>query len=210
MQHHSIDALHRFDGVNTPIGPYTQFLYSINKRGYSTIGRRRPHAFQRVATWNVEGISLEKCTKLPDIQRWMRIYNIALICIQETHCKGSSYFTDNGFLVILSGTESVGSERSYTGVGFVVAPWAKHAVEGFIQYDERLASIKVRVCGGQVIFVSAYAPHSGHSFETRHDFFTRAHGFIHSQRCHGPTLVLGDFNARLHHRQSGEERIIGP
>jgi exonuclease III len=186
------------------------YKLNVNKGSYTSPHRCRPHAIQRVATWNVEGLSVETGTKLLEIQRWMRIYEISIICIQETHCKGSSYFVDNGFLVVLSGVEDMGSARSYAGVGFVVAPWARHAVEGFTQYDDRLASIRVRIYGGQLTLVSLYAPHNNHNFEFRHEFYTCARSFILSQRCHGPTIALGDFNARLHFQQSGEEYMIGP
>ena len=129
--------------------------------------------------------------------------------MQETHVKGSSYFVHNGFLVILSGSE--GDQRCYAGVGFLVAPWLRHSVAGFLQKSDRIASLRLRVPGGQVCFVTAYAPTDvpAHTFEERQNFFHDLSDFASSQRTHGPTFVLGDFNARLHYKQSGEERIVG-
>ena len=57
--------------------------------------------------------------------------------------------------------------------------------------------------------MSAYAPTNQKDFEIRHAFYTQAFDFIQSQRAHGPTFTLGDFNARLHHRQAGEESVLG-
>ena len=60
--------------------------------------------------------------------------------------------------------------------------------------------------------ISAYAPTdtSSYSFEDRQAFYADLHDFVHSQRVHGPTFTLGDFNARLHFRRPTEETYIGP
>ena len=164
----------------------------------------------RFGTWNIEGLPLQSGTKLCEIQQWMIHYRIAVLCLQETHRLGSSYFVDNGFLVILPGAE--GDQRSYTSVGFLVAPWARHSVQTFTQFSDRQASVKLRVMGGQVVFVSVYAPPNteNHPFESRQELYSQAQSFIASQRCHEPVFVCGDFNARLHYRQCGEESVLGP
>ena len=66
------------------------------------------------------------------------------------------------------------------------------------------------VTGGKIIVCSAYAPHSGKSFADRRRFYSNLGTFLASESRHGPALVLGDFNARLHHRFPGEENIMGP
>ena len=47
-------------------------------------------------------------------------------------------------------------------------------------------------------------------FEVRQEFYAQVQDFVESQRTHGPVIVLGDFNARLHYRQNGEEDVMGP
>ena len=83
---------------------------------------------------------------------------------------------DDGFLIILSGDE--GSDRSYAGVGFIVAPWLKHAVASFLQFNGRLASIRIRVPGGQICLVTVYAPTNKKPFEDRHAFYSEAGDII--------------------------------
>jgi hypothetical protein len=58
--------------------------------------------------------------------------------------------------------------------------------------------------------VSAYAPHSGYPFDTRQKFFHDLGLFAGSFSTHGPLLLYGDFNSKLHHRFAGEEHIMGP
>ena len=169
--------------------------------------RCRPYNVHKIATWNVEGLNLTTGTKLQELQAWMRKESIGILCMQETHVNGSSYWLDDGFLIILSGDE--GSDRSYAGVGFIVAPWLKHAVTSFLQFNGRLASIRIRVPGGQICLVTVYAPTNKKPFEDRHAFYSEAGEFIRAQRSHGPTFTLGDFNAKVHKRLPGEENIIG-
>ena len=109
--------------------------------------------------------------------------NVGLLAMQETHRSGSAHFIVNGFLVILSGSEGEG--REYRGVGFIVAPWLRHAVQGFTQSSCHLASIRIRVSGGSACFVSAYAPHGGYELSVRADFFHDLADFIAKARRMG-------------------------
>ena len=103
--------------------------------------------------------------------------------MQETHLAGSAVYDSDGFLVILSGGPE--DEREFAGVGFLVAPWLRPALIGFTQLNNRLASIKFRICGGQVVFISAYAPHGGYAFDIRQGFFTEREHFHRRQIPYG-------------------------
>ena len=120
----------------------------------------------RLATWNVEGLTDIKTYELTS---FMYRSSIGILCMQETHITQSPYYTtDEGFLVVLSG--SGGTGREHAGVGFIIAPWIRHAVCGFLQFSNSLACIKIRVTGGQLAIISAYAPHSGYPFDARQAF----------------------------------------
>lgn len=46
---------------------------------------------------------------------------ISIVCIQETRVsKSPYYYTEDGFLVLLSGTSS--GEKEWVGVGVIIAP----------------------------------------------------------------------------------------
>ena len=125
-----------------------------------------------MATWNVEGIRLDaECSKLHQIVTIMRDRGLKLVAMQETHVCAAPWFLYDGFLVILSGGPE--GERERAGVGFVIAPSVKHAVMGFVQHNNRMASARLRVAGGSVSLISAYAPHSGLEYELRQDLYTK-------------------------------------
>ena len=158
-----------------------------------------------VGSWNVEGLSDVKLFELILI---MKEYNIGILSIQETRVSQSPYYyTDEGFLVVLSGSSKVGKE--WAGVGFIIAPWLAHAVVGFLQLSNRLCCLKLRVQGGTAAFISAYAPHSGYSFDQRQTFFEDLGNMFRRTSVNGLKMVLGDLNSRLHKRLAGESSFIG-
>ena len=72
-------------------------------------------------------------------------------------------------------------------MGFVIAPWVRASVISYLQYNNRLASIKLRVSGGSVCLVSAYAPHSGLAFDVRHDFYNALYEFMGKPKLMDPS-----------------------
>ena len=110
--------------------------------------------------------------------------------------------------MILSGGPS--EQREYAGVGFIVAPWARQAVINFIQHSNRLASLQIRVSGGSISVICAYAPQSGLDFDIRHAFFSDMHTFTNKVKAHGPTYTIGDFNSRFHEHFHLETDVVGP
>ena len=73
-----------------------------------------------------------------------------------------------------------------------------------------LASIKLKARGGNITFISAYAPHGGDEAVERASFFDELQSFANRISAHGPKFICGDFNARLHHQVPGEESVVGP
>ena len=59
----------------------------------------------------------------------------------------------------------------------------------------------MRVPGGE--------PTNEYPFEIRQAFYYEAQDFVLSQRVHGPTFALGDFNARLHVRTPSDHDVMG-
>ena len=57
---------------------------------------------------------------------------------------------------------------------------------------------------------SAYAPHSGKPLETRQSFYNDLDLWITRQSPHGPLLIMGDFNARLHGQFDFDSVEVGP
>ena len=156
-----------------------------------------------VASWNIEGLTK---AKIEELQVHMINRKVEILCLQETHWTDSAYFvTDAGFLLISSGEE----DEEYAGVGFLVAPHCRRSVVCFCQFSGRQASLKMRVPGGKMVVCSLYAPHQGKPFQDRLDFYQSSAEWIGKLSRHGPLLVLGDFNARLHTRFATEDHRFG-
>ena len=101
------------------------------------------------------------------------------------------------------------SGREYAGVGFIIAPWLYHAIIGFTQLSNRLASLQIRIKHGSIIRISAYAPHNDKSFEERFKFYAALEDFYNTRSCHGPIFILVDLNARLREKFEDEIGILG-
>ena len=140
-----------------------------------------------MASWNVEGLS---DVKLWELTGTMRRRNISVLAIQETRVSKSPYYTtEDGFLVILSGSRT--EDREYAGVGFILAPWIRNCIVGFLQKSNRLACVKLRVPQGRVAVISAYAPHGGYPFDTRQTFFEQLSETFCATSVNGLKMVLG-------------------
>ena len=186
---------------------------SIFKKNGTNFGRPRkycyPASIDRICTWNVEGMGKDS-VKFAELRLFMTKHGIGILCLQETHLFGAHLVEEDGFSVFLSGAcvDHVG--QSYAGVGFMVAPWAMRAVVSFRAINERLAALRVKVSGGVLNIVTAYAPHDGHDFESRHAFFTNLADNTRRRGYFEETIVLGDFNAQLGYSGEGEHHIVGP
>ena len=76
----------------------------------------------------------------------MKKYSTDIICVQETRIAKSMTFVEDGFLIVLSGSDS--EERSWAGVGFIISPRCRRRVKAYQQVSDRLAYLKIRVAGG--------------------------------------------------------------
>ena len=161
-----------------------------------------------LASWNVEGLGAEYY-KLEQIIFLMAQRNISILCMQETQCKGLHHFMQNGFLIILSGVAEESCGRANAGVGFIVAPWAIGSIIGFTLFSDRLSMLRVRVSGGNLNLITAYALHNGHKLALRQSFFHHMQQIWRPLSAHTATIAMGDWNAKLYRRFCGEEDIIG-
>ena len=73
-----------------------------------------------------------------------------------------------------------------------------------------MAALKIRVPGGKINLCSIYAPHSGKAFDERPTFYQSLAVWIAGLSGHGPLILLGDFNARLHKRVDSDPDLVAP
>ena len=169
----------------------------------------RPVQLERIGTWNVEGLLGASRTKLFELYRVMKLEGISILCIQETHLLDAEHFKEEGFSVFLSGASNEG-QRSYAGVGFLVAPWAIKSIISFKAVSDRIASLRVKVVGGILNLLSVYAPHDKYDFEVRHNFYTELSMHTKKPNSHETSLVFGDFNTQMGCAGCDEMNFLGP
>ena len=134
-----------------------------------------------IGQWNVEGLTKVKIFQL---QQVMVNRGFGVLCMQETHCVRSEYYVNgDGYFVVLSGTDGQG--RDFSGVGFLIAPWARSAIIGFKQISARVACLKMRVQGGKLVVVNGYAPHNGYPHDVRQAFFHEITQAFLTMSCYG-------------------------
>jgi hypothetical protein len=158
-----------------------------------------------VCSWNVRGLT---DLKMFELILHMKRYDIDILCIQETHKNTVAAYEEQGHLVLLSGNGT--DSRSWAGVGIIVAPRCKYWIKSYKQISDRLCSLSLKVRGGILGIVSAYAPHNLKPLDERLHFFTELD--YHFRRCSANIgkLVFGDLNSRVGGQLPGEDHIVGP
>ena len=146
-----------------------------------------------VSSWNVEGLTT---IKVEEVCTYMICNSVDIMCIQETR-RGNTdkYYTDRGFLVLLSGRGD--GSKEYAGVGFLVSPSIQPSILGFTPHSSRTASLKLRVQGGCLGICCVYAPHNLKPLPDRVSFYEELERSLRSMSVNGPKLVFGDLNARI-------------
>ena len=74
-----------------------------------------PVRFNRIATWNVEGLRGNSTVKLQELREFMSLRGIGILCLQETHLPNATIFEEDRFQFFLSGTINDDS-RTFAGV----------------------------------------------------------------------------------------------
>ena len=146
--------------------------------------------------------------KLFEVILHMRRYSIDILCIQETWVKESCVYQQDGFMIVLSGSESV--ERSWAGVGFIIAPWCVRRVKCYRQVSDRMASLRVKIVGGTLGLISRYAPHNAKLLAQRLQFYTELDQTLQKCSSNKGKIICGDLNARIGNARPGEHDIFGP
>jgi hypothetical protein len=158
-----------------------------------------------VGTWNVEGLTDVKTEQIID---YMIQHSIGVMCIQEVRkLKSEVLDSDRGYQLILSGGSA--SQREWAGVGFIVSPKVRKSIVGYCQFNNRMASLKLKTTGGVFAILSVYAPHNLKDVSEKHAFYDDLSKLLRKTSTNGPRLIYGDWNARLGLQKAGEGHILG-
>ena len=85
-------------------------------------------------------------------------HKIDIMAIQETHNIHENHYTQDGFLVILASSTPSDNGRSYTGLGYIIAPQIIPLIYKFIPHNSRIAALGLRTSIRPTLLINVYAP----------------------------------------------------
>lgn len=100
-----------------------------------------------------------------------------------------------------------GETKGQYGVGFLVKNKYKNNIESFIGVSERICILNLQFYYTKISIIQIYAPTSDASDNEIKFFYQQLQDT--QLQSYKTLIILGDFNARIGQRISGEERIIG-
>ena len=138
----------------------------------------------------------------------MRSRALAIMCLQETRVPYTgTRILDNGYILITAGEDN--EQRTFAGVGFLIAPWIRKSIYSFKPTSEIICCLKIRVKGGKAVIINTYAPHNGHDYQLRQQYFSALADVSSSMSAYGLKLIVGDLNSRIHNNIGGEDQVFG-
>ena len=162
----------------------------------------------RIATLNARGlIQTEKRTS---IATDFHNYKLDILCIQETHLKGTYTTTfkgEQGNTVRLynTGTE----EDSHHGVGILIDVNRKAL---FKRIDDRICYIKVLEKNTDFVVINAYAPtnqNTSDNINNTENFYQTLNDTINSFSKNTQVFIAGDFNSQIGTYNKEHPELIG-
>ena len=192
---------------------YTEICKPVDSlaRSHKTKGHKLPYGSpQKAATLNIRGLrGPNGITKRQLIVDVMRKECLDILLLTETQANSSSVESHDEFIFLFSSDIQPGkNDREHAGVGIVIHKRLKPFLYEVRQNNGRTMAIRLRSHGMNLAFLCCYAPHSGHSTETKESFYESLQSMLNE--FNDVTYLGGDFNARLHHRYSNEIKIMGP
>eukprot|EP00969_Alexandrium_andersonii_P330978 14629196-Alexandrium_andersonii.AAC.1 len=127
------------------------------------------------------------------------------MAVQETRTPGTTQFVANGHLFVLVAS---GEQKEYAGVGYIINLKVRKAITFVDCRGGRMAALGVNTGPRELVLLNVYAPQAARPFEERQHFYDELWDFTDSLETRGVLVYLGDWNARLRHRES--EDVVGP
>lgn len=178
---------------------YTEICKPVDSlaRSHKTKGHKLPYGSpQKAATLNIRGLSGPNgITKRQLIGDVMRKECLDILLLTETEVNSSSVESHDEFIFLFSSDVQPGkNDREHAGVGIVIHKRLKPFLYEVRQNNGRMMAIRLRSHGMNLAFLCCYAPHSGHSTETKESFYESLQSMLNE--FNDITYLGGDFSAR--------------
>ena len=182
-----------------------------HEKKHKNRGDKIPYGFPlKAPSLNIRGLNGENgIATRQHVTHVMKQEGIDFMLLTETQVNHSSTESHNDFLFFFSSDVKPDQNHwEYAEVGIVLHKKFKPYLYEVKQMNGRIMAIKLRSKGMNLSFVCCYAPHSGHSSDTKEDFYDSLQ--IMLNECPEAVFLGGDLNARLQYRYDSETDIMGP
>lgn len=153
-----------------------------------------------ICTYNAR--SLLSNERLLELKEAISQINYDIIGLAEIRRTGYNIIEDDEHIFCY-----FGETKGQYGVGFLVKKRHKLNIESFIGISERICILNLKFDNVTMSIIQVYAPTSDASDLEINTFYQQLQqAQLQSYAC---LIIMGDFNARIGQRISGEERILG-
>ncbi|XP_039285273.1 craniofacial development protein 2-like [Nilaparvata lugens] len=151
------------------------------------------HNEQRIGTWNVR--TLLQSGKLENLLMEMERMELDVLGVAEMRWPQPGDFWSGNYRIIHSGTAD--DRPGYGGVGIVLNKKLGNRVKGFVQYNERLISVRIETKPRDTVIVQVYMPTTDEEDEAVEKCYEDINELIGKLKSEENLIVLGDWNATV-------------
>ncbi len=196
--------LHFESSLGRPATSEALWPLDIQDHCTSTTTTTTMTATLRCGTYNVRTLREERTLPPTGAAEYLRTQLTLLqyhVCaLQETRAKESTMIEASDFIrLIAAGERGQGGCELWFSKQQSFGGHEKCGVQHLtvLHQEPSLLVVRQRISNDFVIYVNVHAPHSGHSEETRDQWWAKLQGVLDHVRHRGRIILLGDFNAQL-------------
>ena len=196
--------LHFESSLGKPATSAALWPLDIQDHCTSTTTTTTMTATLRCGTYNVRTLREERTLPPTGAAEYLRTQLTLLqyhVCaLQETRAKESTMIEASDFIrLIAAGEGGQGGCELWFSKQQSFGGHERCGVQHLtvLHQEPSLLVVRQRISNDFVIYVNVHAPHSGHSEETRNQWWAKLQGVLDHVRHRGRIILLGDFNAQL-------------
>ena len=194
-------ASNQLETLTTPMTTHSQSRKETMGPNNSFLS---PKHSVKIATWNVQ--TLNDTAKGVKLAREMDMYQIDVLGVAECRYTGSDQVRIEDKTVLYSGRED---GRHYQGVALFCSKAAAVCLTSWEPINDRLLVACFRSRTAKLSLLTAYVPTEAAEAHAKDTFYIQLQAVLDGIPSGHMTVLLGDMNAKVGPRLSGNNDIVG-